>query len=62
MDQEAPNTPYRETLPNEGRIPANPQKAGAKPILRSDDMRYGVEFSWSVWIYLNDYQFYILLY
>jgi hypothetical protein len=38
-------------------ISANPQKAGAKPILRSDDQRYGVEFSWSVWIYLNDYQY-----
>ena len=38
-------------------VSANPQKPGAKPILRSDDMRYGVEFSWSTWIYLNDYQY-----
>ncbi len=32
MDQDAPNTPCRETLPNEGRIPANPQKA-AGPLM-----------------------------
>lgn len=38
-------------------VSANPQEKGAKPVLRSDDKRYGVEFTWSVWIYLNDYQY-----
>jgi hypothetical protein len=37
---------------------ANPQRSeeGAKPILRSDDQRYGVEFTWSVWIYLSEWK------
>lgn len=39
------------------KIPANPSESGSKPILRSDDKRYGVEFSWSVWLYLNDYDY-----
>lgn len=39
------------------KIHANPQKDGSKPILRSDDQRYGVEFTWSVWIYINDLQY-----
>ena len=36
---------------------ANPQRSaeGAKPILRSDDQKYGVEFTWSVWIYLSEF-------
>ena len=35
---------------------ANPQRPEAKPILRSDDERYGVEFTWSVWIYLSEWK------
>ena len=36
------------------KIHANPQKDGSKPILRSDDQRYGVEFTWSVWMMVDD--------
>ena len=35
-------------------ISNNPQKQGSIPILRSNDERYGVEFAWSVWLYIND--------
>ena len=38
-------------------VSANPQKPGAKPILRSDNKRYGVEFTWSVWLYILDLQY-----
>ncbi len=35
---------------------ANPRRDQAKPILRSDDERYGSEFTWSVWIYLSEWK------
>lgn len=36
-------------------IPQDPSKPGAKPILRSNNAREGLEFTWSVWININDY-------
>ena len=39
------------------KIPANPREGGSLPILRSDNQRYGVEFSWSVWLHINDFQY-----
>ncbi len=38
-------------------IPQNPSKKGAKPILRSNNEREGLEFTWSVWIFVNDEDF-----
>lgn len=38
-------------------IPQDPSKKGAKPILRSDNQREGLEFTWSVWIFINDYTY-----
>lgn len=38
-------------------IPQNPSKKGAKPILRSNNEREGLEFTWSVWIFINDFTF-----
>ena len=38
-------------------IPQDPSKKGAKPILRSDNQREGLEFTWSVWIFINDFTF-----
>lgn len=35
-------------------IPQDPSKDGAKPILRSNNQRDGIEFTWSVWIYIDD--------
>jgi len=35
-------------------IPQDPSKKGAMPIYRSDNQREGLEFTWSVWIYIND--------
>jgi hypothetical protein len=35
-------------------IPQDPSKKGAKPIYRSNNEREGLEFTWSVWIFIND--------
>ena len=35
-------------------IPQNPSEANAKTIYRSVNEQEGVEFTWSVWIYIND--------
>jgi len=34
-------------------IPQDPSKKGAKPILRSNNEREGLEFTWSVWVLIN---------
>jgi hypothetical protein len=34
-------------------IPQDPSKKGAIPILRSDNQREGIEFTWSVWVLIN---------
>lgn len=34
-------------------IPQDPSKKGAKPIYRSNNQREGLEFTWSVWIFVN---------
>ena len=39
------------------RIPQDPSEPGAIPILRSDDDRGGLVFTWSIWIYLDDLQY-----
>lgn len=36
-------------------IPQNPKKKGAKPIYRSNNQREGLEFTWSVWLFVNDF-------
>lgn len=35
-------------------IPQDPKLKGSIPVLRSRDRRDGIEFTWSVWIYIND--------
>jgi len=35
-------------------VPQDPNAKGAKPILRSVNERDGLEFTWSVWIYIKD--------
>lgn len=35
-------------------IPQDPNVNGAKPILRSVNQKDGLEFSWSVWLYIDD--------
>lgn len=35
-------------------IPQNPAKANAKPIYRSVNQAEGIEFTWSVWLYLKN--------
>ena len=35
-------------------ITQDPAKKGSIPILRSEDQREGIEFTWSVWIYIDD--------
>lgn len=37
------------------RIPQNPKASGAIPILRSQNEKDGMEFSWSVWIFVDDF-------
>ena len=37
------------------RIPQNPNASGAIPIMRSKDEIHGMEFTWSVWIYIDDF-------
>ena len=36
-------------------IPQDPSKKGSVPILRSVNEREGIEFTWSVWIFVNDF-------
>jgi len=38
-------------------IPQNPQTTGAVPISRSVNGPNGIEFSWSVWIFIDDLQY-----
>jgi hypothetical protein len=38
-------------------IPQNPQTSGSKPISRSVNGPNGIEFSWSVWIFIDDLQY-----
>jgi len=38
-------------------IPQNPSEKGAIPILRSNNEREGLEFTWSVWIYVDDFAY-----
>ena len=35
-------------------IPQNPNIKGSKPVLRSNNQRGGLEFTWSVWLYIDD--------
>ena len=34
-------------------FPQDPNAKGAKPILRSVDQRFGMEFTWSVWLFIK---------
>lgn len=36
------------------RIPQNPGSSGSIPIVRSSNSSEGLEFTWSVWIYIDD--------
>ena len=38
-------------------IPQDPSKPGAKPIYRSNNQREGLEFTWSVWIFIDDFTY-----
>jgi hypothetical protein len=38
-------------------IPQDPAKKNAVPILRSNNEREGLEFTWSVWIYVDDFSY-----
>ena len=38
-------------------VPQNPATKGSIPIIRSDNETHGMEFTWSVWIYLEDATF-----
>jgi len=38
-------------------IPQDPSARGSKPIYRSDNEREGIEFTWSVWINIDDYSY-----
>jgi hypothetical protein len=38
-------------------IPQDPSVKGAKPIYRSNNKREGLEFTWSVWIKVDDYSY-----
>lgn len=38
-------------------IPQDPAKKGSIPILRSKNEREGLEFTWSVWIYVDDFSY-----
>lgn len=37
-------------------FPQNPSEKGAVPILRSENDDQGMEFTWSVWIYIKDFR------
>ena len=36
------------------RVPQNPNDSKSVPILKSNNQSTGMEFTWSVWVYLND--------
>jgi len=38
-------------------IPADPSKDNSVPILRSNNERDGIEFTWSVWLYIDDLEY-----
>jgi hypothetical protein len=38
-------------------VPQDPSKKGAVPILRSNNEREGIEFTWSVWIFIDDFKY-----
>ncbi|MEE9573924.1 MAG: LamG-like jellyroll fold domain-containing protein [Candidatus Neomarinimicrobiota bacterium] len=38
-------------------VAQNPNISGSKPILRSRNQRGGIEFTWSVWLYIDDLQY-----
>jgi hypothetical protein len=38
-------------------IPQDPSVKGAKPILRSNNEREGLEFTWAVWINIDDFSY-----
>ena len=38
-------------------IPQDPSTSGARPIMRSVDQVDGMEFTWSVWIYVDDFTY-----
>ena len=38
-------------------IPQNPNVKGAKPILRSNNQRQGLEFAWMCWVYIDDLEY-----
>ena len=38
-------------------IPADPSKDNSVPILRSNNERDGLEFTWSVWLYIDDLEY-----
>lgn len=38
-------------------IPQNPATKGSKPVLRSVNQTDGLEFTWSVWIYIDDFRY-----
>ena len=35
-------------------FPQDPSVKGSVPIMRSDNGRYGLEFTWSVWVFINE--------
>ena len=38
-------------------IPQDPSKKGAVPVIRSNNEREGLEFTWSVWIFVDDFSY-----
>ena len=38
-------------------FPQDPSIKGAKPIMRSSNQRTGMEFTWSTWIYIDDFTY-----
>ena len=38
-------------------IPQNPSSSGAVPVMRSKNDEDGMEFTWSVWIYIDDFNY-----
>lgn len=39
------------------RIPQDPNLSGSIPIMRSKNDTYGLEFTWSVWIFVDDFAY-----
>ena len=38
-------------------VPQNPKTKGSIPIMRSDNTDTGIEFTWSVWVYVDDFSY-----